>query len=137
MRWWIDLTNEAQHGGTREVSLECAEEKNSVNRLDPVCSFLYIRAKAFYVHNSRHIAAKLQKHTRNVSLFSKRRIARTSYHCTIMAAGARAIFGPCRQVAGLVSRLRDSMSASSRALAARAQFMLRRRARAHGMGMTI
>ena len=62
MRRWIDLTNEAQHGGTREVSLERAEEKNSVDRLDPVCSFhnyIHIRAKAFYVHNSRHIAAKL------------------------------------------------------------------------------
>ena len=39
MRRWIDLTNEAQHGGTCEVSLECAEEKNSVDCLDPVCSF--------------------------------------------------------------------------------------------------
>ena len=37
-----------------------------------------------------------------------------------MAAGVRAIFGPCRQVAGLVPRLRDGMSASSRPLAARA-----------------
>ena len=32
MRRWIDLTNEAQHGGTREVSLERAEEKKSVDR---------------------------------------------------------------------------------------------------------
>ena len=58
------ITNEAQHGGTREVSLERAEEKKSVDRPDPVCS--YIRAKAFYVHNSRNIAAKLLKHTLNV-----------------------------------------------------------------------
>ena len=34
MRWWVDLTNEAQHGGTREVSLERTEEKSSVNRTD-------------------------------------------------------------------------------------------------------
>ena len=81
----------------------------------------HIRAKAFYVHNSRHVAAKLLKHTRNVSLLSERRIPRTGYHCIIMAAGVRAIFGPCRQVAGLVPRLRDGMSASSRPLAARAQ----------------
>ena len=26
------LANEAQHGGTREVSLECVEEKSSVDR---------------------------------------------------------------------------------------------------------
>ena len=39
MKQWIDLTNEAQHGGTRKVSLECAEEKSSVDRLDLVCSF--------------------------------------------------------------------------------------------------
>ena len=35
----MDLTNEAQHGGTRKVSLERAEEKSSVDRPDPVCSF--------------------------------------------------------------------------------------------------
>ena len=68
MRRWIDLTNEAQHGGTREVSLERAEEKKSVDRPDQVCSFhnnniyIHIRAKAFYVHNSRNVAAKLLKH---------------------------------------------------------------------------
>ena len=39
IRRWIDLTNEAQHGGIREVSLESAEEKNSVDRLDPVYSY--------------------------------------------------------------------------------------------------
>ena len=39
MRRWIDLTNEAQHGGTREVSLERAEEKKSVDHPDPVCSY--------------------------------------------------------------------------------------------------
>ena len=50
-----------------------------------------------------------------------------------MAAGVRAVFGPCRQVAGLVPRLRDGMSTSSRPLAARTQFMLRRRARAHAL----
>ena len=85
MRRWIDLTNEAQRGGTREASLERAEEKKSVDRPDPAC---YIRAKAFYVHNSRNVAAKLLKHTRNVSLLlSERRIPRIGYHCTIMAAG--------------------------------------------------
>ena len=39
MRRWIDLTNEAQHGGTCKVSLERADEKKSVDRPDPVCSF--------------------------------------------------------------------------------------------------
>ena len=39
MMRWIDLTNEAQHGGTRKVSLEPTEEKKSVDRPDPVCSF--------------------------------------------------------------------------------------------------
>ena len=39
MRQWIDLTNEAQHSGTREISLECAEERSSVDRPDLVCSF--------------------------------------------------------------------------------------------------
>ena len=71
MRRWIDLTNEAQHDGTREVSLERAEEKKSVDRVDPVCSFHYIiihiRAKAFYLHNSRNVAAKLLKYTRSIS----------------------------------------------------------------------
>ena len=42
MRRWIDLTNEAQHGGTRKVSLERAEEKKSVDRVDPVCSFIIL-----------------------------------------------------------------------------------------------
>ena len=131
MRRWIDLTNEAQHGGTREVCLERTEEKKSVDRPDPVCSFhkniiIHIRAKAFYAHNSRNVAAKLLKHTRNVSLLSERRIPRTGYHRTIMAAGVRAILGPCRQVAGLVPRLRDGMGALSRPLAAHTQFMLRR-----------
>ena len=50
-----------------------------------------IRAKAFYAHNSRNVAAKLLKHTRNVSLLSERRIPLTGYHCTIMAAG---VYGP-------------------------------------------
>ena len=70
MRRWIDLTNETQHGGTREVSLEREEEKKSVDRVDPVCSFhnnIHIRAKAFYVHNLRNVAAKLLKYTRSVS----------------------------------------------------------------------
>ena len=39
MRRWIDLTNEAQHGGSRKVCLEYAEEKSSVDRPDLVCSF--------------------------------------------------------------------------------------------------
>ena len=63
MRRWIDLTNEAQHGGTREVSLERAEEKKSVDRPDFVLYNFHIRAKVFYVHNSRNVAAK---HSRNV-----------------------------------------------------------------------
>ena len=45
MRQWVDLTNEAQHGGTCEVSLEHTEEKSSVDRPNPVCSF-HIRAKS-------------------------------------------------------------------------------------------
>ena len=51
MRLWLDLTNEVQHGGTREVSLEHMEEKSVVDHPDPVCSF-YICAKTVYVHNS-------------------------------------------------------------------------------------
>ena len=38
----VDLTNEAQHIGIREVSLECAEEKSAVDRPDPVCTFHYL-----------------------------------------------------------------------------------------------
>ena len=120
MRRWIDLTNEAQHGGTREISLERAEKKKSVDRADPFHNYIHIRAKTFYVHNnSRNVAAKLLKYTRSVLELSERVIPQTGYHCTIMAAGVRAIFGPCRQVAGLVPRLRDGMGASSRPLAAR------------------
>ena len=60
MRWWIDLTNKAQRGGTRKVSLERAEEKSSVDRPDPVCSFHKNNnysyhnfvVKTFYIHNS-------------------------------------------------------------------------------------
>ena len=37
MRPWVYLTNEAQHRGTSEVSLERMEEKSVVDRLDPVC----------------------------------------------------------------------------------------------------
>ena len=55
MRRWIDLTNEAQHDGTRKVSLKRVEEKSSVDRPDLVCSFhniiIHIRAKMVYVHN--------------------------------------------------------------------------------------
>ena len=40
MRQWIDLTNEAQHCGIHEVSLERAEDKSSVDRPDLVCSSL-------------------------------------------------------------------------------------------------
>ena len=45
MRRWIDLTNEAQHGGTRKVSLERAEEKSSVRTVRTlfVRVFLYSR----------------------------------------------------------------------------------------------
>ena len=39
MRPSVDLTNEAQHIGTREVSLEHAERKSAVDRPDPVWSF--------------------------------------------------------------------------------------------------
>ena len=86
--------------------------------------------KAFYVHNSRNVAAKFLKHTRNVSLLFERRIPRTGYHCTIMAAGVRAIFGPCRQVAGLVPKNRDGMTPRA-GPSRRARFMLRRRAHMH------
>ena len=36
---WADLINETQHGRTRKVSLEHAEEKSVVDRPDPVWSF--------------------------------------------------------------------------------------------------
>ena len=45
MRQWIDLTNEAKHGGIREVSLELAEERSSVDRPDPVCSFIFAQKR--------------------------------------------------------------------------------------------
>ena len=107
------------------------EQRSTLSDLwsGPVCSF-YIRAKAFYVHNSRNVAAKLLKHTRNVSLLSELRIPRTGYHCTIMAAGVWAIFGPYRQVAGLVPRNRDGMAPQA-GPSRRARFMLRRRAHMH------
>ena len=53
MMRWIDITNEAQHGGIREVSLERAEEKNSVDRLDPVCSFHHIFAQKGFTFITR------------------------------------------------------------------------------------
>ena len=34
----VDLTNETQHGGTREVSLECAKRKSAVDRLFTIIS---------------------------------------------------------------------------------------------------
>ena len=51
MRPWVDLTNEAQHVETHEVSVEHAEEKNAVNHQDPVSSFniiynIHIHAKS-------------------------------------------------------------------------------------------
>ena len=46
-RPWVDLTNEAQHVETHEVSVERAEEKNAVDHQDPVSSLLYSRKKRF------------------------------------------------------------------------------------------
>ena len=37
----VDLTNEAQHVETHEVSVERAEEKSAVDHQDPVSSFIY------------------------------------------------------------------------------------------------
>ena len=41
MRQLVDLTNEAQHGGTREVSLEHVEYKSAVDCSGMVCSYYY------------------------------------------------------------------------------------------------
>ena len=48
----VDLTNEVQHVGILEVSLERAEEKSTVDRPGLVCSsHIRIRAKTSSVHN--------------------------------------------------------------------------------------
>ena len=61
----VDLTNEAQHVGIREVSLESAEEKSAVDHPDTVCSFLiiiiHICVKTSFVHSSQHAEATLMK----------------------------------------------------------------------------
>ena len=45
MRLSVDLTNEVQHVGIREVSLESAKEKSAVDHPDPVYIIIYnIRA---------------------------------------------------------------------------------------------
>ena len=45
MRKWIDLTNEAQHGGTRKISLERAEEKSLVDRQTWFVLFIYSHSR--------------------------------------------------------------------------------------------
>ena len=63
-RPWIDLTNEAQHVETHEVSVQRAEEKNAVDHQDPVSSFIIIfifTQKAVYVQCSRDVVATLMK----------------------------------------------------------------------------
>ena len=54
----IDLSKEAQYGGIREVSLECAEEKSAVDRPDQTWFILlifgHIHAKMVYTHSLRH-----------------------------------------------------------------------------------
>ena len=56
MRLLVDLTNEAQHVGTREVSLECAERKSAVYCHDPVWSFhhnyIIFTQNTVFMHNS-------------------------------------------------------------------------------------
>ena len=39
IRPWVDLANEAQHGGTHKVSLERPDEKSAVDHPDPVWCF--------------------------------------------------------------------------------------------------
>ena len=52
----VDLTNDVQHVGTREVSLERAEEKSTVDRPGLVCS----HAETSFVYtDSRHAKATL------------------------------------------------------------------------------
>ena len=45
MRPSVDLTNEAQHVGIREVSLEHAERKSMVDHPDPV--FIFMQKNSF------------------------------------------------------------------------------------------
>ena len=52
-RPWVDLTNEAQHVETHKVSVECAEEESTADRLDPVWS--QFAQKAVYVQCSRDV----------------------------------------------------------------------------------
>ena len=66
-RPWVDLTNEAQHVESHEVSVERAEEKNAVDHQDPVSSFniiiynIHIHAKSVFVQCSRDVVATLMK----------------------------------------------------------------------------
>ena len=61
-RPWVDLTNEAQHVETHEVSVERAEEKSAIDHQDPVSSFnIIFTQKAVYVQCSRDVVATLMK----------------------------------------------------------------------------
>ena len=60
-RSWVDLTNEAQHVETHEVSVERAEEKSAVDHQDPVWSYIIFTQKAVYVQCSRDVVATLMK----------------------------------------------------------------------------
>ena len=64
MRPSVDLTNEAQHIGTREVSLERAKRKSTADHPDLVWPFhhhITFTQNTVFVHNSRHAAATLLK----------------------------------------------------------------------------
>ena len=56
-RPWVDLTNEAQHVETHEVSVERAEEKNAVDHQDPVSSFIII----IHIHAKSGLRAVLAR----------------------------------------------------------------------------
>ena len=58
----VDLTNEAQHVETHEVSVERAEEKSAVDHQDPVSSFIISHAKNGFTCSAREdVVATLMK----------------------------------------------------------------------------
>ena len=61
MRLSVDLTNEAQQVGTREVSQKHVEMKSVVDRPDPVWSFIIFTQNTAFEQNSRHATATLFK----------------------------------------------------------------------------
>ena len=58
---WVDLTNEAQHVETHEVSVQRAEEKSTVDHQDPVSSFNIIIIYNIHIHAKSGLRAVLAR----------------------------------------------------------------------------